>query len=348
MKRKLEFDGGLMEEGASEHEQPRDMAIWGPPPVHRLSYEPSLPIHQPHQPLKSAHHATLLARKSSESYFQLPPASGIRKQQSLHVQQQTPLLSIPAEVRNKIYQLSLVNEDVVLDVKILSTPTEPALLATCRQIRHEASSIFYGENTFHTDITVGTSLKMVDERAPCRWLASLGMARCGLLGDLRITTTFRTRGPSVYFDSTSQLDTVLIRRAMTMVPPSALKRYKNTKCSMDTIISTLCDLGVRVPVISLMDQQEVGLPGLPAGVLLKQLAGPRIECSRTFFKSAGDGILAERSERSTSVKKPAKVVENYPVEVLGYRVTGRHDSLAKQRQIIQRYIDNDYYIDERV
>jgi len=258
------------------------------------------------------------------------------------------LFKIPAEVRNKIYQLSLVKEGVVLDVKMLSTPTEPALLATCRQIRNEASSIFYGENTFHTDISVGTSLKMIDELAPSRWLASLGKSRCGLLRDLRITTTFRSTGPAVYFDSATRLDTVLIRRAMTMVPPSALNRYKNTKRSMETIISTLCDLGVRLHVISLMDQQEVGLPGLPAGVLRKQHAGPRFERSRTFFKLAGQGILAERCEQSGSVKKPAKSVEDHPVEVLGYRVSGRHDILAKQGQIIRRYIEIDYCIKWRV
>lgn len=62
------------------------------------------------------------------------------------------LLGIPAELRNIIYTLVLVDGDpVVWDTK--ANCNIPALLCTCRQIRKEASGIYYTANLFHVNAT---------------------------------------------------------------------------------------------------------------------------------------------------------------------------------------------------
>lgn len=65
----------------------------------------------------------------------------------------SPLASIPGELRNRIYTEVLV-EDVGMGVYLThdrdpnSHWKAPALLQVCRQIHDEASSIYYGLNTF--------------------------------------------------------------------------------------------------------------------------------------------------------------------------------------------------------
>ncbi|KAK5127349.1 hypothetical protein LTR85_006688 [Meristemomyces frigidus] len=64
------------------------------------------------------------------------------------------LLALPPEMRNRIYRACLVEGDISIhsDDAGNDLPTEPAILRTCRQIRDEAESILYQENTF--DFTV--------------------------------------------------------------------------------------------------------------------------------------------------------------------------------------------------
>jgi len=75
--------------------------------------------------------------------------------------QTSPLLRLPPELRNRIYDLTLISEDNVLiarHVHILryrhmkqSDPDHwgpPSLLGACRQIRAEALKIYYRQNTF--------------------------------------------------------------------------------------------------------------------------------------------------------------------------------------------------------
>jgi hypothetical protein len=56
-----------------------------------------------------------------------------------------PLLELPGELRNRIYQLCLVSNPIIINS---TTFPEPSLLKTCKQVRKEASTIFYGENQF--------------------------------------------------------------------------------------------------------------------------------------------------------------------------------------------------------
>lgn len=63
------------------------------------------------------------------------------------VQQESPLLDLPPELRNEIYRYTLHASDwLVVDGRM---PEEPGLLSACRQIRTEASPIYYFENWFH-------------------------------------------------------------------------------------------------------------------------------------------------------------------------------------------------------
>ena len=67
-----------------------------------------------------------------------------------------PLLSIPAELRNQIYEYLLVDDQPVQveygvespASKITSFTGSPAIIRTCRQIYHEAIGVLYGHNIF--------------------------------------------------------------------------------------------------------------------------------------------------------------------------------------------------------
>lgn len=65
----------------------------------------------------------------------------------------SPLAKLPAELRNNIYRLVLVDESS-LKVDGKSVVERSALLRACVQIRDEAQSIFY-ENTFHVTCGAG-------------------------------------------------------------------------------------------------------------------------------------------------------------------------------------------------
>ncbi|KAK4623594.1 hypothetical protein CLAFUW4_05285 [Fulvia fulva] len=58
----------------------------------------------------------------------------------------THLLGLPGELRNKIYSLALVSES---DITVTATgPSQPPLIRTCHQIREEALSVYYTDNSF--------------------------------------------------------------------------------------------------------------------------------------------------------------------------------------------------------
>ena len=69
------------------------------------------------------------------------------------------LLRLPAELRNRIYHLAVVNEkplDIVHHKRYrrAKAPQQPALASTSKQLREEVLPIFYGGNSFVLD-TVG-------------------------------------------------------------------------------------------------------------------------------------------------------------------------------------------------
>ena len=61
-------------------------------------------------------------------------------------------MDLPGELKNRIYFYSLVRPDNI-EITAQNWPThQPALLKTCKQIRSEALSIFYNENTISANI----------------------------------------------------------------------------------------------------------------------------------------------------------------------------------------------------
>ena len=87
---------------------------------------------------------------------------------------QCRLLQLPPELRNKIYSFALVEDNAIMvsersDITGDPPVWVPGLLATNRQVRTEATPIFYGENTFWslTEWSVGNFLNQLGiERRP--------------------------------------------------------------------------------------------------------------------------------------------------------------------------------------
>ncbi|KAK5117157.1 hypothetical protein LTR85_008925 [Meristemomyces frigidus] len=69
------------------------------------------------------------------------------KGQKMTPQTMPKLLGIPPELRNHIYRYAPTDSDLI-QVNARNA-TRPDLLLTCRQLRQEASGIFFGENAFH-------------------------------------------------------------------------------------------------------------------------------------------------------------------------------------------------------
>lgn len=60
----------------------------------------------------------------------------------------SPLTSLPAELRTKIYRLVLIESTGIAFRKAVEQPTEPGLLCVNRQVREETIKIWYAENQF--------------------------------------------------------------------------------------------------------------------------------------------------------------------------------------------------------
>ncbi|KAK5127508.1 hypothetical protein LTR85_006847 [Meristemomyces frigidus] len=79
-------------------------------------------------------------------------AAGLATAPSSHAPQthKSPLLSLPPELRNAIYRFATVgaNELIIDPQQLILAPPEPGLLSVCKQIRKEASGLYYRENLF--------------------------------------------------------------------------------------------------------------------------------------------------------------------------------------------------------
>lgn len=106
--------------------------------------------------------------------------------------EETTLQTLPAELRNRIYELALVKDERI-EVKLYFDRTRtdkvisrianyPSLLQTCRQIREEASPIFYGQNVFE----IGRCGDYANIAQLARWLGKLSPSDVTLLRDVRI------------------------------------------------------------------------------------------------------------------------------------------------------------------
>ncbi|KAK5127464.1 hypothetical protein LTR85_006803 [Meristemomyces frigidus] len=62
------------------------------------------------------------------------------------------LLTLPLEMRNRIYRFVLVEPQNIVIRANEKPPEEPALLATCRQVRQESLNIYWKENNFEIEV----------------------------------------------------------------------------------------------------------------------------------------------------------------------------------------------------
>ena len=62
------------------------------------------------------------------------------------------LLGLPPEVRNRIFQYALIEEEEEEIELSANTPTLPALLTVCKQIRSETIFLYYTMNNFYLTI----------------------------------------------------------------------------------------------------------------------------------------------------------------------------------------------------
>ena len=96
------------------------------------------------------------------------------------------LLGLPAELRNRIYRYALVGQAPV-DVGAKKTLDEPALLAVCKQIRNEALAIYYHESRFHVCAPFTISYDSTKWLVSTAWLRALDTERLHLINDLLLS-----------------------------------------------------------------------------------------------------------------------------------------------------------------
>ncbi|CAK3936123.1 Hypothetical predicted protein [Lecanosticta acicola] len=96
------------------------------------------------------------------------------------------LLNLPAELRNEIYELVLVSSGrIELTTTRPKSLREPAFLAISRQIRTEATAIYYGSNTFCRKVYYndGRRWSLLE-----KWLRKIGPERCSMLREMVISS----------------------------------------------------------------------------------------------------------------------------------------------------------------
>ena len=94
------------------------------------------------------------------------------------VQMVPPLLRLPAELRNYIYEIVL-SPPRTIAVHASAQVVRPSLPKVCRQISDEASEIYFSKNIFHTDVTAGEESNII------RWLFDLGQNHVGMIREFR-------------------------------------------------------------------------------------------------------------------------------------------------------------------
>lgn len=103
--------------------------------------------------------------------------------------EKSPLSKLPPELRNIIYEHIVVNNDKIkvrdfYAGKRTSVAKPPSILHACRQIRGEASPLYYGLNTFDMQSYEG------NDKMLCRWLAGLEAQDRSHLREIRLDDTW--------------------------------------------------------------------------------------------------------------------------------------------------------------
>lgn len=105
-------------------------------------------------------------------------------------QEQSRLMLLPAELRNRIYSLAL--DDLWVDIypsghDLLPDVTNaPGILLSCKRIYYEATGIYYSNTTFHNDPGYGRDQATSNERLK-QWLTCIGYKRASQIKEIRTT-----------------------------------------------------------------------------------------------------------------------------------------------------------------
>lgn len=75
------------------------------------------------------------------------------------------LLSLPPEMRNRIYRYVLLETEPIRTTPSRTPPPQPGLLSTCRQIRKESLDIYYQENKFKIHVVHFDSRQLAEFNA---------------------------------------------------------------------------------------------------------------------------------------------------------------------------------------
>lgn len=97
-----------------------------------------------------AHQRNSKRRCNTEKVLQAPEIQMMRKTDApQQTTRKTTFFSLPAELRNRIYDLALIHPE---EVKVTKRFKEPSILQSHPQIRHEARKLYYRNNTFRAPI----------------------------------------------------------------------------------------------------------------------------------------------------------------------------------------------------
>jgi hypothetical protein len=130
------------------------------------------------QPNKRTKKAPALTAPSRAGPADAVPKGAVQSAPSKPAEQ-CPFLELPAEIRNEIYTLALIQHGSVFVHPSIPWFLEPALLAVNRQVRFETLGLWYSDNTFAID----------GSNPAVRFLRALSDQKLRALCTLRIQTT---------------------------------------------------------------------------------------------------------------------------------------------------------------
>ena len=119
------------------------------------------------------------------------------------------ILSLPLEIREWIWELSVTSEEQTIEVErikengessVFATAQQPPITRTCRQSRSESLPLFYTRNHFRIDLAIRDVFHTynVEERHRCcfgsKWIKAIGTHNAKLLRDVEWSINTGKRG----------------------------------------------------------------------------------------------------------------------------------------------------------
>ncbi|KAK5137729.1 hypothetical protein LTR08_007300 [Meristemomyces frigidus] len=179
-------------------------------------------------------------------------------------QQDTPLLKLPAELLNTIYELAISNEKPIY-IEDRDVAKTPALLHTCQQTRNDASPIYYGQNTFIG--TIGREYHPYGRRRVNSWifgwrgwLSTIGTKSCHQIKTLMLGWTEDRRAMPDFFVRIAQATTLDLSPGAGRVSPWEVPAMDATMHIYDIRHRGVCLDAITCMEHSLSPPGEVPMP----------------------------------------------------------------------------------------